>query len=226
MKLTLKLAVLFYVLSTACGCIKVPQPCSKNYAFGIPISVTPQDTFIVGDTIWWEMNLPNQLLDHSSGEYIDLTDFELFFGLGLELVDSTVPVSDQTPWFELIEDKGQITQRQNTFLYTYIQTVSTQEKQFRIGCIPSRKGTFSGEIYFPNYFVNKDQSLRDELQIVDPNCEETLTLKSKIIANNKDNNHHMIDGICRYTTDGRRVCYQTADELQSYGHYAFHVKEP
>ena len=227
MKLKLKLAFLLSFYWNILGCIKMPQPCAKDYAFEFPITVTPQDTFTVGDTIWWEMNLSNQLLDHSSGEYIDLTNFELFFGLGLEAVDSTVPVTGngQNHWFELVQDVGHITQQQSTLSYTYIQTASTQDKRFRIGCIPSKRGTFSGEVYFPKYYTRKDHSLREELQIVDPNCEETLTFNSKIIVNNKDNNHHMIDGICRYTTDGRRLCYPTADEVENYGHYAFHVKE-
>ncbi len=52
MKLTLKLAVLLYVVSTVCGCIKIPQPCAKDYAFEFPVTVTPKDTFVLGDTIY------------------------------------------------------------------------------------------------------------------------------------------------------------------------------
>ena len=172
--------------------------------------------------------MSNQLMDKSNGAYIDLTNFELFFGFSLEVVDSTVLITsnDQTQWFELIQDLGHVKQQQNTLFYTHIQTHSIQDKRFRIGCIPSRAGTFSGEIYFPNFYVNKDHDLDDELQIVDSTCEETLTFNSKIIVNNKENNHHMIDGICKYTVDGIRSCFPAVDEIPSYGYYAFHVKNP
>ena len=163
------------------------------------------------------MDLPIELLNHTSCEYIDLTDFELFFGFIISEVDSTIPItgSGQTQWFELIQDIGRITQRQSTLFYTYIETETIQDKRFRIGCVLSRLGTFNSEIYFPNYFVNKDQSLRDELQIVDPNCEETLTFVSMIILNNKYNNHHMFDETCSYTTDRRRSVIQAEMKLKT-----------
>lgn len=200
MKSLFKLAFLIYLVYSIVSCIKVPQPCAKDHAFELPVTVTPKDTFVVGDTIWWEMDLSNELLDHASGEYVDLTDFELFFSFLITKADSTIPITGngQTHWFELIVDKGRITYEQNVLSYTYIQTESIQEKRFCIGCVLTRLGTFCATISFPEYYVNKDGDLDDELQIVDPNCEETLTLRSEIIVNNKNNNHYLIDGICNY----------------------------
>lgn len=201
MKLTLKLALLLYTLASIGGCIKIPQPCAKDYAFDFPVTVTPKDTFIVGDTIWWEMNIPNQLLDRASGAYIDLTDFELFFDFIISKVDSTEPItgSGQTHLFVPVEDKGKIIQNQGIFAETYFTTVSTQDKQFRLGYVPTQSGTYFSEVNFPSLYSRKDSDLDDELQIVDPNCEETLTFLSKIIVNNRDMNYHMVDGVCKYT---------------------------
>ena len=220
--------ILIYLFCSITSCVKVQQPCKRHYAFDFPISVTPKDTFMVGDTIWWEMNLPNEILDQEDGTYIDIANFELFFSFMISKADSTVPVTGngQIHLFNLIERIGKITQRQNGLLYTYIQTESTQNKRFLMGCVPTISGTYSGSFRFPNLYFNKDNSPYESLTISDSTCEETLTYRSKITINNKDINYHMVEGICQYTLDGRRLCYEPASDIYMHSIYAFHVKEP
>ena len=211
------------------GCIKIPQPCTKDYAFEFPVSVTPRDTFIVGDTIWWEVDIPNEILDRNSGAYIDITNFELFFEFSTEKLDSTIPITGNgvNHLFVFVEDKGQMVQRTSGLSYAYLLTTSIQEKHLRIGCIPTESGTYNGGFAFPILYHEKDAGFNnDHLEISDPNCRETITPYSKILVNNKDVNYHMMEGFCRYTLDGERRCYGPESELPMHSFYAFHVKEP
>ena len=174
------------------------------------------------------MEIPNRLLDHNSGAYIDLTHFELFFSFIISKIDSTEPITGNgnTNLFELVEHTGSIKQRSNSLLYTYLMTQSVKNKHIKFGCVPSECGTFNGAIGFPNLFINKDQTTNEALEISDPDCEETLTSYSKISINHKDINYHMLEGTCRYTLAGERRCYGPVTELPMYSLYAFHVKEP
>ena len=209
------------------GCIQLP-PCAKDYAFEFHVSVTPQDTFTVGDTIWWEMNVPNQMLDQKTGAYVDLTDFELFFGFLISKIDSTEPItgSGHTHLFTPVEDIGRIQQHVNTLAYTYFIMESTQDKRLRLGFIPTEKGSFNSTVYFPAYYYNLEQDQYDQLEIVDSTCRETLTYNSRIIVNNKEINYYIAEGTCRYNSRGERSCFPPASELTRYNTYAFHVKEP
>ncbi len=50
------LPILCLILLQSCG----PKDCEKRFAFEFPMSVTAQDTFDIGDTIWHEMQLPEK----------------------------------------------------------------------------------------------------------------------------------------------------------------------
>ena len=226
MKLFFKLAFLFYLVYSTIGCIKVPQPCSKNYAFGIPISVTPQDTFTVGDTIWWEMDIPNQLFDTTSGEYVDLTDFELFFWFGVGKLEHNGLIQSYVSSFDFVAEIGRVEPQFGAIPAMHFLTHSIQDKRFKIGCIPRQVGTYDAGISFPDLYLNGEGLRGDELQVVDPNCKEFITRKSKITINNKEINYHMMEGICRSDPDGNPLCYEPISEAPMHNVYAFHVKEP
>ena len=209
------------------GCIQLP-PCAKHYAFEFNISVTPKDTFEIGDTIWWEMNAPNQMFDKNSNTYIDLTNFELFCSFGISVVDSTVPITGngQIHLFQYTEVAGRVEQYNNGLLQTYLMTSTVSDKYFKIGFIPTESGTYASEIHFPWLFFEKDADPYDELQIADTFCEELLTYDSYFVVNNKEMNYHMVEGTCRYNREGNRICYGSEEDVPNYGVYAFHVKEP
>ena len=226
MRLLFKLAFLLYLVYSTIGCIKVPQPCSKNYAFGFPISVTSQDTFTVGDTIWWAMDIPNQLFDTTSGEYIDLTDFELFFWFGIAKLEHNSVVSSQTHLFNFTAELGGIEQDIDVFNSAHFLMQSTNDKRFKVGCIPTKAGAYDAEIGFPNLYGTGEGLRGEELQVVDPNCKEFITRKSKITINNGEINYHMMEGVCRFLSNGNQHCYGPESELHTYSVYAFHVKEP
>ena len=228
MKWTLKLALLLYLLVSIWGCMKVPEPCAKDYAFEFPIIVTPKDTFTVGDTIWWEMNVPNQLFDTTSGEYIDLTNFEVFFWFAISKLEPNITVtgSSHTNLFSFVAELGRVEQNIGTLYSVYFLTHTTQDKRFRIGCIPTQVGTYDAVLYFPRLYFDGEGLLGEELQVVDANCKEFITQRSKITINNKELNYHMMEGVCRYTPDGSQDCYGPQSELSMHSVYAFHVKEP
>jgi len=215
-------------LSCLAGCIERPQPCVKDYAFKFPISVTSRDTFVIGDTIWWEMSISNLITDAKNGEEIDFTNFELFFVFSVGALDSTVPVtgSGVNHLFDFVSPKGKVVQRSNVLEYTYFLTESVENKCFTIGCIPREEGTYVGSLRFPNLYFNADREATDGLYISDSSCREMLTFLSEIEVNNRDINYHMMEGICLYYLDGGRFCYGPESEIPTYSGYAFHVKEP
>ena len=228
LKWTLKLNVLLYLLVGIVGCMKVPQPCSKSYAFEFPISVTPQDTFIVGDTLWWEMDIPNQLFDTTSGIYVDLTDFEVFLWFAISKLEPNITVTGNghTHLFDFVPEVGHVEQQNRALYSVYFFTHTTQDKRFKIGCIPTQVGTYNAAMYFPHLYFDGEGFTGEELQIVDPNCKEYITQRSKITINDKELNYHMMEGICYYTSSGIRECYGPQSELPMHSVYAFHVKEP
>lgn len=67
------------------SCRLLERACHKSYAFEFPIQVTPaQKTFYIGDTIWVEGDIPNNIFDNISKKYIDITNFELQFSFSVE----------------------------------------------------------------------------------------------------------------------------------------------
>ncbi len=80
--------ILLVVFMQSC----TPKDCEQHFAFEFPMSVTPQDTFNIGDTIWHEMLLPQKLLDKNSGEYVDMKDFNLYFEIAVSRWDSNTIV--------------------------------------------------------------------------------------------------------------------------------------
>ena len=220
-------AIISIGFSLLTSCL-LQEPCTKHYAFEFPVTVTPQDTFIIGDTIWWEMDIPNQLMDHNSGDYVDITDFELFFSFGIEKIDSTAPItgSGHIHLFVPVVGIGSIEQRNNVLAYTYLLTKSIQDKHFKIGFIPTMKGTYNGSVSFPALYYNLEDEYSEELIITSPQCRETITHYSSFKVNDGDINYHMLEGTCRYTLAGERRCYGPISELPMYSLYAFHVKAP
>lgn len=169
------------------------------------------------------------ILDKSSGSYVDIEHFNLFFRIGIEKLDSTEPITGNghIHLFQLVEDVGRFEQRTNGLNYTYLITKSIQEKQFRLGLVPTESGSFNSSISFPPLYYNLEDNRHSQLYVIDSTCRETITYKSEINVNNKNVNYYIMAGICRSTLDGERRCYSyQPDSLPSYNIYAFHVKEP
>ena len=218
-KYTICFTVLVLFLLQSC----VGKGCHKEYAFNFPMTVTPQDTFSIGDTIWYEMNLPNEILDRNSGEYIDFTDFKLYFTFDIETVDSTTYVQSAQLDFDIVTDIGQFELVTNTFIYADIYTKSINEKHFRFGLIPKKSATYTSGINFPGYYFDLEDN--SELNLAHPECSEVMITESTRRINNGAVNYHMVDGFFKYDNyDSTRYDYGTYDHYSNKGGYAFHVK--
>ena len=211
---------------TLIGCIQ--DNCVKNYAFEIPITVTPKDTFVVGDTIWWEMGIPNQLLDHSSGNYIDLTNFELYLSFFISEVDSTLPVGEPSKIdaFIPIENMGYIQHLTVPSQRVNFRPISVIDKRFRHGMVASETGTYNTSLYWSIEHRAREREEQEELIDLDLKCQEYLTIDSRVVVNNEETNFYLVENVCQLRNDGSRSCYGSKETHIASGNYAFHVKEP
>lgn len=198
--------------------------CYNYYSFEFPMTISPsQDTFHIGDTIWCEMNLPNEILDKNSGEYIDFTDYELFYTLSMDRVDTNTLLHTPILDFDLYAETGRIDQDVNTFVYTYTYFKTINEKTFKIGLIPKQKGTFCLGYSLASYFSRIEADDTKRLEITDTKCREEMTTESGIRINNGNINYYLIDGVCQWTPDSLQICYGSYDKMAAKGAFAFVV---
>ncbi|WP_264789726.1 hypothetical protein [Aureispira anguillae] len=218
-----KIYTLLLSLFLAAACGSKDPGCSIKYGFEFPLSVTPNDVFSVGDTIWYEMDLPNQLLDKNSGNYFDFTNYELFFDLSTSKIDTDV-VYGATHLFEIYAEVGKVTKEVSSFVYTHFHFKSINEKQFKIGLIPKKKGCYDSSIRLANIFIDKEKN--KDLNIGNTDCWEYLWPDTYAFTNNGQSNHYIVDGVCQYysASDSRLAC--SVDSVHfTKGAYAFCVKD-
>ena len=220
--------VLMLLFITLSSCLD--RNCYKFYAFEFPLTVTPKDTFTIGDTIWWEMNVPNQLLDQNTGNYIDVTNFELYFDLFVSEIDSTVPIPTPSIVNEFIKivQVGRLEPVNDIAQRLFVKTTSLTEKHFRFGLVPTRSATYDVSLNFPNIYYDLEGFNQRAFVVADPNCREYITQESTIPSNQGQSNYYLLTGVCQTDNDGIRTCY-TPDQAplhQTNGSYAFHVKAP
>ena len=201
--------------------------CRVLYAVELPIQVTPKDTFTIGDTIWWSLDVPNQWLDQNSGQYIDVTNFELYLAFFVSDLDTTVPITgiSQIDLFTPVEDVGQIEAPNIRSRRLNFKTQAITEKRFRLGMIPTKAGSYNSTLYWPLAYAEAEEFSEDGLLVQDPNCYEYLTPESTLPVNNGASNSHFLEGLCKRHPDGTRSCYERLELHAKNGSYAFHVKE-
>lgn len=216
--------IFLMILSLAFGSCK-RETCPILYEFHFPITISAQDTFTIGDTIWMTLDVPNHFMDYNSGEWVDATNFELFFSFFIEQVDTTRPITgrDDLQSFTVIEELGRLEQNSSIVSFVHLKTQTLTQKQGRIGLIPNMAATYALDFGFPSAYWNPADG---DLDLSDGSCPENITEKSKIKVNNGETNHYLVAGKCGYTMDGRRVCYKSKEEHVNNGGYAFHVKAP
>ncbi|BDS09511.1 hypothetical protein [Aureispira anguillae] len=217
-----KIYVLLLSLFLAAACGKRHSGCYVEYGFKFPLSVTPNDVFSVGDTIWYEMDLPNQLLDKNSGNYFDFTNYELFFDLTTSKIDTDF-VYNTDHLFDVYAEIGRVETEVNYFAYTYFHFKSINEKKFKIGLIPKKKGCYNTSIRLADAFYDKEEN--NDLDITATNCWEYLRPDTDAYTNDGQSNHYLVDGVCLYSPyDSLLICH--VDSVKhTRGSYAFCVKD-
>lgn len=130
------------------GCKPEPAPEYVEFAFRIPLQLTPiRETVAVGDTLWLTADFSDQLEDFHTGQHYPVTPdhFALRTLLGLfRLGDVTKPISQQpgaTAVFKFVNQVGRVSPLGPTFSavdYTY----TPGRYQLRLGLIPQQPGVF------------------------------------------------------------------------------------
>jgi hypothetical protein len=168
--------------------------------------------------------MPNQVLDRASGEYIDWTNFELFFSNGFSRLD-TPTITDGDADFDIVQNVGKVERVNNGHLQTFIHTQTITDKRFRVGFIAKRAGLYTGSLSFPlKYLAIEQNSFHEErLNISNPDCQEAISGKSNLRVNDGNINHYLVDGICQTSWDGLEICIDEYDHFSNYGGFAFVV---
>ena len=217
------LPILCLILLQSCA----PKDCEKRFAFEFPMSITAQDTFNIGDTIWHEMRLPQKVLDKNSGEYVNIDDFNLYFNLNISRWDST-QIVEGTLNFDIVQDIGTITQTVSGFAYTYLEFKDLTDKHLRFGLVPTVSGKYTEGFSLPIEFQEAEMlSPRDpeRFRLTDSPCDQFMTSYSGVRINDGAINYHLIDGICKPSSfSNDTFCMEAYDIVVNRGFYAFVIR--
>lgn len=145
--IVLCLALLGVVLSFV-SCSE-EEYCYKHYAFEFPLEIPMQDTFQLGDTIWYSMNLPDSLWDQNGESYVNLSDYELYYDL-IVSTDYAGLSENITNQFGYYYEKGSATDYAINSRQIYFE--SNANKVFKMGLIPHEKGAFVAEFALSSTF--------------------------------------------------------------------------
>jgi hypothetical protein len=222
----MKLFIVLIGLMFFNACIK--QDCLREFEFHFPATITQGDTFTIGDTIWMEMSLPNELIDHQTGELIDLSDFDLYFGFGIEKID-TMYVNNAIDDFELIEQVGRYSQKRGRFIVTYVHFENRLDRRILVGFVPKKKGAFLMALSLPLEYglAELADNAEDRLKIINSPCTyQDITHYSGVRFNNGAVNYSLIRAYpCSVTspTDTLTVCTDDSTTLARRGGFVFAV---
>ncbi len=141
--------------------------CSENkYTFLTTISAyQDKDSIRVGDTIWFEANIPSKLIDTATRQLVDYSNagnmgigigFVIFNGLGDILNPGVSPAADS--FYCLLEIGNALP---NTVLpeqnRNYSLMESNNQYSFRLGVVPKKRGIYLiGAADAPNVYRKSD----------------------------------------------------------------------
>jgi len=198
----------------------VPDPtCIRNYHFEFPAKVYPaQDTFNRGDTIWYELNVANEVEDTQTGEWIDISTVDLWFSMDISRFD-TLYTNFSLSHFDYILVEGN---QQFSSISSALSFNEIGNKRFKMGLIPKYKGAYRMSISIGHEFTNVNTgslNLEDE-------CKESLAY-STVVINNNDNNTEILTGLYQIIEDiGDTIFYGDIEVLkEKWKHtYVFYVR--
>lgn len=171
---------LIVVLAYLWSCRK--PSCARKFAFHFPVTITQGDTFNIGDTLWMKMDLDNQLIDHQTGELIDLSGFDLYFSFSVEKRD-TLYVNNAIRSFELIEEIGAFRQEgTGRFTSTYAHFKDETKRELHLGIIPRKSGVYFMALSLPiEYAIAEESTVPEEqLKIIPSDCYQGIVEHSGV----------------------------------------------
>jgi len=125
------------------------QVCGDNILrFDLQVLISPlQDTFKIGDTIWIEMSVPNELTDQISNEMITVKSYDFKVVQGLYRLESS-DYPGAFFEFERIETVGTyIPANSNGALFRMITEVADEKQRFLVGLKPRFSGLFQIDFF-------------------------------------------------------------------------------
>lgn len=172
------------VLITSCD----PEPiCIKRYQFEFPAQIYPaQDTFNRGDTIWYELNIANEIEDVETREWFDISMLDLYFNMYISRFD-TLHINSSYHHFDYVLMEGE---QQFISTGSIIQFENIDNKYFKVGLIPNHRGGYRISTPIPHEFRNVNTGAVD----FDDECKEGLAY-STVVINNDDNNTELLEGL-------------------------------
>jgi len=203
-----------FILIASC----VPQnTCYRKYKFSFPAALYPAlDTFSVGDTIWYEMNVNNQLEDQETGDIIDMSDFELYYEFGATRYD-TIDYNDALSNFTFHAIEGNLNL---TSSIGYVSFDNVNNKKFKMAFVPQKKGGHVFSVSLGFNLVFEEVELGDE-------CIEDIKNDSRVvIETNTDNNVEVLEDLFLINNVGDTLYWMQEDtnieDLKHY--YVFYVR--
>jgi hypothetical protein len=152
-----------------------PQPdCYQDYKFGLPCSFYPNlDTFRIGDTFWFECQVPRLIFDSLSDQEHSMGDLEQQLFYALDIKDNSAQQlsgSDNFDYFSVTGNaqRGTIGGGKE-FKLTFKKTPGAADS-LKIGFVPRVKGLYRGSLAYDA------REYTFEKGIVQPPCVEQVFL--------------------------------------------------
>ena len=214
------------LLVSSLACRK--QECLKKFEFHFPATITQGDTFNIGDTLWMEMDLPNQLIDHQTGELVDLSNFDLYFSFGLNKLDTNY-ANNVVNDFNLIERVGSINQEmQGRFLITNVHFKSITEKKLSIGMIPKKKGVYMMSLDLPMQYILAEEYTDPayKIEIINSPCRQLIAEYSGTRFERGCPNYYLMRQYpcVQSSFDNTNICLDDSTFMAHRGGHAFVVQ--
>ena len=203
---TFALLILIALQSTTCH----KQPCDTTYNFDIPFSIIDADSFRTGDTIWLSSTINEKLVDKSSNNSIDVSNFDFKIYSGINRMDTTL-IEDAEKYFGVINSIGkfEISFLSGTTNTKVVYDNTNKIKRLKIGLIPKKIG-----IYKIGFYNLTDDITR--IKLTESECLETLNM-SYTMNEGKDFNYYLL----KYSLQPFPI--STENDYKKEGNYVFKV---
>lgn len=202
----------FFFCFQDCGsCDKSTTNCLVTYRIEVPIDITPlKDTIELGDTLWINSIIPNELEDLNSGDQISVFDYDFKLFSKINRMD-TLGAPDAEYDFNWISEIGShnVLPSGPYFVSAYSYENEQSLKELSIGMECKKNGLYKIAFYYLT------ENLTD-VQLTDSECLQNIDLYN-VLDEGEDNNYYLL------ANNPNPIASQ--EEFKKYAIYAFMVVE-